>query len=61
MGDIADDMIEGRSCSQCGAFFHDPNTGEIYEHGYPVVCYICWNRLTKEEREGVYPAEVGTM
>lgn len=43
MGEIADDMIEGRCCSICGQYFEDPKTGEIYEHGYPVCCKECWD------------------
>ena len=34
MGEMADDMIEGASCSWCGVYFKK-------EHGYPVVCFSC--------------------
>jgi len=34
MGDLADDMIEGYSCSWCGIYFMD-------SHEYPVVCKTC--------------------
>lgn len=34
MGDIADDMIEGWSCSECDVYF-------TKEHGYPVLCKSC--------------------
>ena len=36
MGEIADDVIEGRSCSLCGVYFEQ-------EHGYPVLCHGCWS------------------
>lgn len=35
MGDIADDLIDGHSCSWCGIYFVKP-------HGYPVLCLSCW-------------------
>ena len=35
MGEIADDMIDGASCSLCGVYFEK-------EHGYPVLCTGCW-------------------
>lgn len=34
MGELADDMIEGASCSWCGVYFEGT-------HGYPVVCKDC--------------------
>lgn len=34
MGILADDMIEGCSCSHCGVYFKE-------EHGYPVLCESC--------------------
>ncbi len=34
MGDIADDMICGLTCSYCGVYFES-------EHGYPVLCSSC--------------------
>lgn len=48
MGEIADDMIDGLSCSLCGIYF-------VEEHGYPVVCTDCWDedcgygKATEEE------------
>lgn len=56
MGEIAEDMIEGRSCSWCGCYFHDPKTGQSYEHGYPVVCKDCW-----EPDCGLAKAQVDTF
>lgn len=40
MGDLADDIIEGACCSDCGVYFEE-------EHGYPVLCKSCW----EEEKE----------
>lgn len=62
MGELTDDMIEGRSCSLCGQYFCDPKDQEtIYEHGHPVVCKDCWAGLTKEERKMYEKAEVPTF
>jgi len=36
MGEIADDMCEGRCCSWCNVYFQK-------EHGYPVACENCWD------------------
>ena len=41
MGEVANDMIEGRACSYCGCYFVTPK-GELYEHGYPVACTDCY-------------------
>lgn len=35
MGEIADDMISGFSCSGCGVYFEE-------EHGFPVLCEDCF-------------------
>ena len=45
MREIADDMINGSSCSWCGVYFER-------EHSYPVVCKSCWKDSTEEERKG---------
>lgn len=53
MGEIANDMIEGRCCALCGQYFVKSNIvdnkeyeimggEELYEHGYPVACKDCW-------------------
>ena len=36
MGEAADDMIEGFTCSWCGIYFEQP-------HGYPVLCRRCYH------------------
>ena len=56
MGEIASDMIEGRACSECGCYFADPNGQGTYEHGYPVLCWDCW-----EEGSELPKAEVETL
>jgi len=44
MGEIADDMINGRCCSLCGQYFEDPKDPDImFEHGYPVACDGCFD------------------
>lgn len=37
MGEIADSMIEGETCSFCGVMFENP-------HGYPIACQSCWDK-----------------
>jgi hypothetical protein len=44
MGQIANDMINGKCCSICSTFFKE-------EHGYPVACKDCYNELDEEEKE----------
>jgi hypothetical protein len=46
MGELADEMLDGWSCSHCGIYF---KTG----HGFPVLCKDCFNEETKEERAGL--------
>lgn len=40
MGEIAEDMIDGTACQWCGLYFQ--KDGEIFIHGYPVVCHGCF-------------------
>lgn len=41
MGEIADDLINGATCSECSTYFK--SNGELgVEHGYPAVCRDCW-------------------
>lgn len=47
MGEIADDIINGECCALCGQYFVDPKLDgngfkQVYEHGYPVACFSCW-------------------
>ena len=46
MGEVADDMIEGNSCSHCGTYFED-------SHGFPVLCRNCFDTETPEERADI--------
>jgi hypothetical protein len=59
MGEIADDMIDGTSCSLCGCYFEKQDS--LFIHGYPVVCWDCWDDLTKDEREMYQKAETKTL
>lgn len=50
MGEIAEDMIQGRACQLCGCYFVDEND-DLYEHGYAVTCKSCYRELSEEEKE----------
>jgi rubredoxin len=54
MGEIADDMVNGFSCSLCGIYFQE-------EHGYPVVCETCWNDLNKREKKQYQKAHISEL
>lgn len=56
MGELADDMMSGTSCSLCGCYFKDgakleANVLQLYSHGFPVACKDCWRELTGSERQ----------
>lgn len=58
MGEMAEDMIDGSACSECGCYFKHPNEHAIYTHGYPVLCWDCYD----EEDEPELPkADVSTF
>lgn len=65
MGEIADDMIDGTTCSLCGMYFVDGTDEEgnprLYEHGYPAVCWRCWKTLSKRERANYQKALKPTL
>jgi hypothetical protein len=62
MGEIADDMIDGTSCELCGCYFINPkNENTTYTHGYPVVCWDCWNELTSYDKQFHRKSEVSTL
>ena len=42
MGQLAEDMVEGRSCSMCGVYF-------VKSHGFPVICTDCFLEEIKSE------------
>ena len=50
MGEIAQDIIKGRMCSLCGCYFCNVSTLKIFEHGFEVACYDCYNDLTETEK-----------
>ena len=60
MGQIADDIVDGTTCSLCGQLFVDDND-DLYTHGYPVVCWDDWRDLSKTERKQYQRAEVKTL
>lgn len=45
MGDIAEAMITGILCSECGSAFEDGETFE--EVGIPVMCHDCHSQYQK--------------
>ena len=42
MGEMADMMIDGETCSWCGIFFKEA-------HGYPVVCKTCAKGMSDKQ------------
>ena len=44
MGQIAEDALDGWTCSWCGIFFDDG-------HGFPVVCRDCSEESSPKELE----------
>lgn len=62
MGELADQIIDGEACELCLMPFIDPKNPNIsYEHGYPVVCWICWDGLTYQEKKHHQRAIVPTI
>jgi hypothetical protein len=62
MGEMTEDILNGISCSICGMYFIDPkDSSELYEHGYPVVCWDCWNEMNKKNRLNFQRALVSTL
>lgn len=56
MGQIADDITNGTLCSQCGVFFYDEKENP-FEHGFPVLCWSCYDDGDKESRAGIPRSE----
>ena len=42
MGELADEMIDGWSCSRCGIYF-------VEGHGHEVICKSCYKDETEED------------
>lgn len=42
MGQLADDMINGLSCSECGIYFEQ-------QHGHPVLCKDCFEDIQQDD------------
>ncbi|HEX8575794.1 MAG TPA: hypothetical protein VF677_05830 [Flavobacterium sp.] len=42
MGQIANDMVNGFSCSECGIYFEKA-------HGYPVLCEYCFEDIDQDD------------
>jgi hypothetical protein len=43
MGELAEDKINGLSCSWCGVYF-------VEEHGFPVLCISCWEKAIEKHK-----------
>jgi len=66
MGELANDVINGKACQLCTSFFIEEKQRnnyyiELYEHGYPVVCWDCWKELSDKEKKRYQKAKVGTL
>ena len=60
MGEIAEDMVDGTCCMECGCYFQD-SEGHLFTHGYPVICKECWPELTPAEKKDHTEATAETM
>lgn len=60
MGEHAEDIINGSVCTLCGCMFQDED-GELFTHGYPVVCWGCWAELTSDEKKIYQKAQTETI
>ena len=47
MGEIADMMLDGTMCQQCGEFICDGEDGD----GYPVTCASCIAQNNKDDAQ----------
>ena len=63
MGDIAEDMINGTCCDFCGQYFKDTKSkhDELFTHGFPVVCWDCWNNIDKRDKKHFIRANMPTL
>lgn len=52
------DIITGKCCGLCAQYFE--KDGQDYEHGFPVVCHTCWDRLSITDKRIHERAEVET-
>lgn len=50
MSEVAEDIIDGSCCSECGMYFRNNHDKDVYTHGYPVLCISCWNKQQHKER-----------
>jgi len=61
MGQVAEDMMDGTICSECGSYFQGDKTDECHTHGYPVLCWDCWKDSKPRERRGFQRATKPTL
>ncbi len=56
MGQMAEDITDGTGCSLCGNYFQGDECDELYSHGYPVICWECWEDLPSQQRKNYQKA-----
>jgi hydrogenase maturation factor HypF (carbamoyltransferase family) len=57
MGQIAEDMADGSTCSDCGMYFQDPKKKNfVFTHDYPVICKECWETYSEKEKKDALKA-----
>lgn len=63
MSEMLSDMAHGKCCAVCADYFQkkEAPAGEIYTHGYAVVCLKCWGSLREEEKYYTCIAKVETI
>ncbi len=61
MGEIADDIVEGRCCDICGMYFAGDQPNTMHEHGHPATCRECWRDLSKAEKKYHQKAQRDTI
>lgn len=59
MGEIAEMIADGIQCSHCGCIFQKDD--KVFEHGYPCLCWDCWDDETPDERAGLPRAITDTF
>ena len=63
MGDMANDMVDGTTCSICGLYFltdgGSKETAKVFTHGYPAACKKCFRAGMR--RDGIQKSNKRTL
>ena len=64
--EIAKDLLLGRCCWVCGRYFQHPHKENApYEHGVSVLCWDCWDEVSKsrlqKQNRRLQRAQVATV